>query len=394
MPAYDVAVVGLGAMGSAALYHLAKRGVRVVGFERVRPAHEGGSSHGESRAIRLAYFEHESYVHLLHRAYENWRALERETGTSLLTITGILEAGVPGSPAVQGSRASAVLHHLAQDELTGAEVSARFPAFSLPSDWIAVFQPDGGILNAELACAMHVRAAEAAGAGVRTIGVRDIRASASSVRLETEEGAAIDVGAVIVAGGPWMGELVPLLRPHLHLTRQVLVWFAPRTPALVRPPRMPVFLLDTGDDNVYGFPDFAGSGVKAASHLPGLTLASPADARQEPNAADATPVARVLERFMPAAAGPVRAMKTCIYTRIRTPRADGSVDDDFVIDRHPDHPQIVLASPCSGHGFKFASVIGEILADLATAGTTRFDLGRFRVSRFAAQPGSMTSSAD
>lgn len=394
MPAYDVAVVGLGAMGSAALYHLAKRGVRVVGFECVGPAHEGGSSHGESRAIRLAYFEHESYVHLLRRAYENWRALERETSTSLLTITGILEAGVPGSPAVQGSRASAVLHHLAQDELTGAEVSARFPAFSLPPDWIGVYQPDGGILRAELACATHVRAAEAAGAEVRINGIRDIHASSSSVRLRTEEGVAIDVGAVIVAGGPWIGELVPLLRPHLCLTRQVLVWFAPRAPALVRPPRMPIFLLDTGDDNVYGFPDFAGKGVKAASHLPGRTLARAADARQDADAEDAAPVAHVLERFMPAAAGPVRAMKTCLYTRIRTPRADGSVDDDFVIDRHPDHPQIVLASPCSGHGFKFASVVGEILADLATAGTTRFDLGRFRVARFAAQAGSTTSSAD
>jgi len=112
MPAYDVAVIGLGAMGSATLYHLAKRGVRVIGFERASPAHDGGSSHGESRAIRLAYFEHESYVHLLRRAYENWRALERDTNTSLLTITGILEAGVPGSRPVEGSRASALLHRL------------------------------------------------------------------------------------------------------------------------------------------------------------------------------------------------------------------------------------------------------------------------------------------
>jgi sarcosine oxidase len=394
MPAYDVAVVGLGAMGSAALYHLAKRGVGVIGFERVRPAHGGGSSHGESRAIRLAYFEHESYVHLLRRAYENWRALERDTGKALLTTTGILEAGVPGSLPVERSRASAMLHHLDQDELTGAEVSARFPAFSLPPDWIAVYQPDGGILQAELACITHVRAAEALGAEVRTTGVRDIRASSSSVRLETEEGVPLDVGVVIVAGGPWMGELVPLLRPHLYLTRQVQVWFTPCAPALVRPPRMPVFLLDMGKDNIYGFPDFAGSGVKAASHFPGRTLARAADARQDASGEDAEPVARVLERFIPAAAGSVRAMKTCIYTRIRTPRADGSVDDDFVIDCHPDHPHILLASPCSGHGFKFASVVGEILADLATAGTTRFDLGRFRASRFAPQAGSITSSAD
>jgi sarcosine oxidase len=393
MAAYDVAVVGLGAMGSAALYHLAKRGLRVVGFERVHPAHEGGSSHGESRAIRLAYFEHESYVHLLRRAYENWRALECDTGTSLLTITGILEAGVPGSTPVQGSRASARLHHLEQEELTGAQVSARFPAFSLPDDWIAVYQPDGGILRPELACATHVKAAQAAGADVRNIGIRDIRPSSSSVRLLAEDGGTVDAGSVVVAAGAWIGELLPLLRPHLHLTRQVMVWFAPKEPDLVRPSRMPVFLLDTGDDNVYGFPDFAGSGVKAASHLPGGTLGRADEARQNASEADAKPVARVLERFCPAAAGRVRAMKTCIYTRIGTPRPDGTVDDDFVIDRHPDHPQIVLASPCSGHGFKFASVIGEILADLGTAGSTRYDLRRFGVSRFSAQRGSTTSSS-
>ena len=393
MAAYDVAVVGLGAMGSAALYHLARRGVRVVGFERVSPGHEGGSSHGESRAIRLAYFEHESYVHLLRRAYENWRVLERDTGASLLTITGILAAGVPGSPPVRGSRASAALHRLAHEELTGAEASARFPAFSLPQDWIAVYQPDGGILRPELACATHVKAAQAAGAEVRNIGIRDISASSTSVRLQSEDGAAVSAGAVIVAAGAWIGELVPSLRPHLYLTRQVLAWFAPREPALVRSPRMPVFLLDTGDDNIYGFPDFAGSGVKAASHLAGRKLVRAGDARQDAREVDAKPVARVLERFIPGAAGPLRAMKTCIYTRIGTPRPDGTVDDDFVIDRHPDHPQIVLASACSGHGFKFASVIGEILADLGTAGSTRYDLGRFRVSRFAGQAGSTTSSS-
>ena len=393
MPAYDVAVIGLGAMGSATLYHLAKRGVRVIGFERASPAHDGGSSHGESRAIRLAYFEHESYVHLLRRAYENWRALERDTNTSLLTITGILEAGVPGSRPVEGSRASALLHRLEQEELTGAQVSVKFPAFALPADWIAVYQPDGGILRPELASETHVKAAQAAGADVRNVGIRDIRPLSSSVRLRSEDGTTVDAGSVVVVAGAWIGELAPLLRRHLYLTRQVVVWFAAKERDLVRPPRMPVFLLDTGDDNIYGFPDFAGTGVKAASHLAGRALARAGDARQDATDADAIPVARVLERFIPAAAGPVRAMKTCIYTRIGTPRSDGTVDEDFIIDRDPDHPQIVLASPCSGHGFKFANVIGEILADLATAGATRFDIGRFRVSRFAAQAGSTTPSS-
>jgi sarcosine oxidase len=383
MPAYDVAIVGLGAMGSAALYHLARRGVRVVGLERVAPSHAGGSSHGESRIIRMTYFEHESYVHLLRRAYENWRQLERHIGKSLLTITGILEAGHPDSEAVRGSRESSAKHDLDQEELTAAQVSKKFPAFTLPRSWQALYQRDGGILRPELATMAHVEAARASGADIRNVGIRRVGPLGDAVRLTADDGATVDAGAVIVTAGAWIAELVPELRPHLCLTRQVMVWFEPRAPKLVTPPQLPVFVLDTGEDLVYGFPDFAGSGVKAASHRAGRTLARADDARQDAESADAQPVRETLERFVPAAAGAVRDMKTCIYTRIRTRRPDGSEDTDFIVDRHPAHAQIVLASPCSGHGFKFASVIGEILADLATTGTTKYDLSRFRLARFA-----------
>jgi sarcosine oxidase len=171
-----------------------------------------------------------------------------------------------------------------------------------------------------------------------------------------------------------MGELFPMLKPHLRLTRQVLGWFAPAQPALVTPDRFPVFMLEDGDDFLYGFPDFAGTGVKAASHRPGRELARAGDAKQDGDAADAARISDMLTRYIPAAAGPVRDIKTCIYTY--TP------DEDFILDTHPLHRQIVLASPCSGHGFKFASVIGEILADLATAGSTPHDISRFRLDRF------------
>ncbi len=376
MAAYDVAVVGLGAMGSAALYHLAARGLRVVGIERAIPGHIGASSHGESRIIRMAYFEHPSYVPLLRRAYENWRALERVTGTDLMTITGILEAGIPGSAVVQGSLDAARLHDLPHEVLSAREVGERFPAFTLPGDWECVFQPDGGFLRPELAIDTHITAAAAWGAETRLhCGVTSIMPTAGGVRLSVEGGAKIEAGAVIVSAGAWIGELAHEIAPHLRLTRQTLAWFAPAKPALAGLGALPVFLLEGEDDIVYGFPDFAGTGVKAASHIPGRRLAQAGDARQDGGAADAERISRMLARYVPAAAGPARAVKTCIYTN--TP------DQDFILDRHPLYPQIILASPCSGHGFKFASVVGEILADLVTAGVTPHDISRFRLDRFS-----------
>jgi sarcosine oxidase len=374
MAVCDVAIVGLGAMGSAALYHLASRGQRVIGIERATPGHIGGSSHGESRIIRMAYFEHPSYVPLLRRAYENWLTLERVTGAKLMTITGILEAGIPGSAVVQGSLAAARLHDLPHEILSARQVSERFPAFKFPADWDAVFQPDGGFLRPELAIDTHIAAGVASGADIRTNTiVSSITPISGGVRLATADGAVIEAGSVIVSAGAWIGELFPALMPHLRLTRQALGWFDPVQPVLVGPDHFPVFLLESKDDVIYGFPDFAGTGVKAASHMHGRPLSCADAALQDANVADANRISNMLTRYVPAAAGPVRTLKTCIYTN--TP------DQDFILGPHAAYPQIVLASPCSGHGFKFASVIGEILADLATLGTTPHDISRFRLDR-------------
>lgn len=377
MATYDTAVVGLGAMGSAALYHLAGRGRRVIGLERETPAHLGGSSHGESRIIRLAYFEHPSYVPLLRRAYENWRELERMSGAELMTITGIIEAGIPGASVVQGSLQASRLHNLPHEVLTARQTMDRFPALSLPEDWEGVYQPDAGFLRPERAIDTHLAGAKAAGAEVRlhTV-VTNIAPRAGGVRLTLADGTAIEAGSVVISAGAWIGELLPELRSSLRLTRQVLGWFAPRTPAAVGPDCLPVFLLQSAEDIIYGFPDFAGTGVKIGSHLAGRVLPTAGDARQDGGSADADRLSGFLTRYIPAAIGPLRDLKTCIYTR--TP------DEDFILDLHPDHPQIVIASPCSGHGFKFASVIGEILADLATAGWTPHDIGRFALARLGA----------
>jgi len=380
MPAFDVAVVGLGSTGAAALYHLARRGLNVVGLEQAAPGHEGGSSHGESRIIRLAYFEHPSYVALCRAAYRNWRALEQASGRAVITTTGILEAGHPGSSLVHDTLASAVQHELTHEVLTGRQASARFPAFDLPDDWEAVFQPDGGILAADLAIRLHVEGAGEAGAQVRTgTRVRAIEPGGAAVRIVLADESLIEAGAVVVAAGAWIGQLVPALRPHLTLSRQVLAWFAPSRPAVTGPGRFPVFLLDadaavgTSADVIYGFPDFAGTGVKAASHLLGRTLQTADEARQDGESGDVRQTLNILERLIPAAAGPIRQLKTCLYTS--TP------DADFVIDRLPGDPRIVLASACSGHGFKFASVLGEILSDMATGAAPAHDISRFSLAR-------------
>jgi sarcosine oxidase len=373
MTIYDVAVIGLGAMGSAALCHLARRGKRAIGVERFEPGHARGSSHGESRAIRLGYFEHPSYVPLARRAYENWRELERLTGETVLTVTGVLEIGRPGSIIVQGSLEASRLHGLEHEALDAAEIMRRYPQFALPSDYSAVWQPDGGFLRPELGNALHLGLARNAGAeilaGSRVIAVEP---AASCIRIVLED-RVIEAGSAVVAAGPWIGDLVPELRPRLTLTRQVQCWFEPREEQAVRLGNLPVFIIDDEDDICYGFPAFSGSGFKAASHHDSGIIGHADEFGQDAGPADEARIRRFVERYLPAAAGPLKQMRTCLYTK--TP------DEDFVIDLLPSEPRIAVASPCSGHGYKFASVIGEVLADLATNGGTQIEVRRFGISR-------------
>ena len=374
MATYDVAVIGLGAMGSAALFELARRGKRAIGIEQFEPGHDRGSSHGESRIIRLSYFEHPSYVPLARRALEKWRELEQLCGQTILTVTGMLEAGYPGCSVVEGSLEASRQHRLEHEILGAAEINRRFPAFRLPSHWTGLFQPDAGFLRPELAIQQFVAQAERHGAEVRTrTRVLAIEPLGAGVRVRTT-GGVIEAGSVIVSTGAWIGDFAPDLRPQLTLTRQVLGWFSPLRPAHYTPENCPVFMLESENDACYGFPDFAGTGVKTASHRKGAVLANADALSQDGDTADEAQIRRMLALAMPDANGPLRAMRTCIYTR--TP------DEDFVIDRSPVDPRVVLASPCSGHGFKFASVIGEVLADLALGKTPANDISRFRIDRF------------
>ena len=370
---FDAAVIGLGATGSAALFNLAKRGLDVVGIEQHEPGHDRGSSHGESRIIRLSYHEDPSYVPLLRRAYEEWRAFEILDGNeagSLLTITGILEAGHPGSASVASSRKAALLHELPFEEMDGRQINARFPAFDLPYDWHGLFQRDGGFLRPEAAIRRFVAAAARRGADVRIdTFVTAIEPKPGSILVRMGE-ETIEAARVIVAAGAWIGDFAPDLRKHLSITRQVVGWFPPRKPELFEPSRCPVFILDAEEDHCYGFPNFAGTGVKAASHVRGTTLAHPRDLVPDIDKEDEDRILRMFKRCMPEVGGPASKMMTCMYTR--------TADGHFLLDHSRQDSRVILASPCSGHGFKFVSLLGRILADLVEDKPLADDITLFR----------------
>ncbi len=373
MVKYDAAVIGLGAAGSAALLHLARRGLRVIGIDRFSPGHEQGSSHGGTRIIRLGYFEHPSYVPLLRRAYEMWRELEARSGRALMRITGIAEIGQPDGTVVPGTLLASRTHALPHEILSAAEVMKRFPAFRLPGDFIGVVQPDGGHLAVESAIEAQIRLAQEAGAHthfdeqVRTVTPRD-----EGVRIRTSEDT-IEARTAIVAAGPWVNALVPGL--PLRVTRQVMTWYRPRDPAPFADDRFPVFLLESAHGIHYGFPPHGAAGVKISKHHHRDETVDPDRVDRSVTAADEAMVRPVLADHIPAANGPRIAAKTCLYTM--------SPDGDFVIGRAPGLPRVIVGSACSGHGFKFAPVLGEILAELAMDGGTRHDISRFSPDRFA-----------
>ena len=376
MAQFDVVVVGLGATGAAALHRLARRGVRVLGLERLTPGHDQGSSHGESRIIRLGYFEHPSYVPLLRRAYELWRELEAEAEAEakLLHITGILEVGPPGGAVVSGTLAASRLHGLPHEVMNAAETMRRFPAFKIPDEYVGVLQPDGGFIAAEAAIAAMLAQARAAGADIQTgVAVRSVTPRGNRVRIETGTGL-IDANTAIVAAGPWLMKLMPDLPAPLRVTREVIGWFEPRNPAPFLAGQFPVFLLESPFGQHYGFPPWRGGLLKIAKHHHRDETVDPDNVDRVVSSEDEELIRPFVSQYIPAAAGPLRTAKTCLYTM--TP------DRDFLIDRLPGAPNIIVASPCSGHGFKFAPVVGEILADLATEGGTGHDISRFRFGRF------------
>jgi sarcosine oxidase len=373
MPHFDVAVCGLGITGSAALHELASRGRRVVGIERFIPGHDRGSSHGESRVIRLGYFEHPSYVPLVKRAHAKWREIGEAAGEQLLHVTGVLEVGRPDSTLVRGTLASIKAHALPHEVLAARDLMQRFPAFRVPPDFVAVLQPDGGHLAVERSIHALLSLAQGAGAEIRSgETIRAIESRTGAVRITTDR-ATIEADAAIVSVGPWLKALFPDLPASIRVTRQVMAWFEPLDPALVAPPRLPVFLMESRHGIHYGFP-LRGRSIKVAKHHHADQAVDPESCDRSVTGRDEGLIRAALAELLPAANGALVEAKTCLYSM--TP------DGDFIVDRLPGALQIVIASPCSGHGFKFAPAIGEILADLATEGATQHDISRFALARF------------
>lgn len=374
---HDAIVIGLGGMGSSTAYHLARRGQRVLGLEQFGPLHEQGSSHGLTRIIRLAYHEHPSYVPLLRRAYELWHELERVAGEELLITTGSLEGGPADGGIFRGVLEAAQLHHLPHEVLDAAELRTRYPAYAgFDATTRVVFQPDGGFLLAERSVRAHLDAAAGVGADLRfETPVRSWEATVSGgVRVVTDAGVH-EADRLVICAGPWAGRLVPTLSELATPERQVLAWLTPRRPELFTPDRFPVFLLDVDEGSFYGFPTHEGHGLKIGWYHHFREPIDPDDPDRSTRPDDEAALRAFAERYFPDGAGATELLKACIFTN--------SPDEHFLIDRLPDAPQVSVAAGFSGHGYKFCSVVGEIMADLAIEGSTRHDIGLFRLDRFA-----------
>ncbi|HEV8198025.1 MAG TPA: N-methyl-L-tryptophan oxidase [Gemmatimonadales bacterium] len=375
MTAYDVGIVGLGAMGSMAALELTRRGKSVIGFDRFRPPHALGSSHGKSRIIREAYFEHPQYVPFVQRAYDQWARLERDSGRRLLVTTGGLMVGPRDSTLVAGARKSAVEHGLEYEELSAAEVRRRFPVFTPAPGEVGLHEPRAGVLNPEASIEAALELASAAGAALCYYEPVLEWRGGDTITILTARGT-YQVDRLIVSAGAWMATGLPGSDLPLRVARQSLFWFAAADPALVTPDRMPIFIWEWAPQRYfYGFPDL-GDGVKVAIHHEGETTSGESVRREAPPE-EALPLRAIMAERTPGLNGPLRASAVCLYTN--TP------DGDFVIDRSPLDPRVVLASPCSGHGFKFAPAIGEVLADLVLDRPPALDLRPFSLARFPVQ---------
>ena len=375
---YDTIVVGVGGMGSATTYYLARRGKRVLGLERFGIPHSMGSSHGHTRIIRVAYYEHPSYVNLLRRAYELWRGIQQSAGERLLHTTGSIDAGPEDSWVFKGSWESCRLHDLPHEVLTGSELQRRYPGYHLPKDHLALVQPDGGFLTPENCIISYVRGAQAHGAEIHgREQVLDWEPLEGGVRVHTNRGV-YEADKLVITAGAWDGELVDVLDGLAVPERQVLAWLQPTNPERFQPENFPVFNLLVDEGRFYGFPVHGVPGFKFGKYHHLQEDVDPDAMDRESHDYDEQLLRDFAERYFPEGCGPTMDLQTCMFTN--TP------DNHFIIDVHPEYEQVSFASPCSGHGYKFASVIGEIMADLADTGMTRHDISLFRLDRLTNPP--------
>ncbi|MFG1604042.1 N-methyl-L-tryptophan oxidase [Actinoplanes sp. NPDC049265] len=375
MAAYDVIVVGLGGMGSATAYHLATRGHRVLGLEKFGPAHDQGASHGGSRITRQSYFEGPDYVPLLLRAYELFDQLAQDSGREVIRRTGGVMCGLPSSRTVSGSRASAEQWGLPHEMLSAADLRKRFPTLSPLPDEVALFEENAGFVRPEETVSAHIALATAAGAELLfDTPMLSFASSASGVTVETTAGS-FTAGQLVITPGPWAPQLLADLGVPFTIERQIQYWFQPT--GGTRPfEDHPIYIWEAADGTqVYGFPAIDGpdGGAKIAFFRHG-TATTPETIDRSVHPAEIADMAAAAGRHLPLLPGRFLRAKTCLYSN--TP------DEHFVIARHPAHPAVTVAAGFSGHGFKFVPVVGEIVADLATTGTTRHPISLFDPRRF------------
>lgn len=371
---FDCIVIGVGGMGSSTLYNLAKRGRRVLGLEQFDIPHAEGSSHGVNRIIRLAYYEHPSYVPLLRRAYELWSEIESVTGEQLLYKTGSIDTAPSGHEVFEGSLESCLLHDIPHRVLNHAQINEEFPGYQLPPGHMGLLQGDGGFVLSERSIVAYANAAMSTGAEIHA---REVvsgwEPDQGGVRVFTDRGEYTAERLVITAGA-WTSGMVPILDDLAVPERQVLAWLQPIDGSLYTPEVFPVFNAYFDEGRYYGFPVYGIPGFKVGRYHHLEEVVDPDFAIKTVNSEDEAVLRSAVERYFPKANGTTMTLKTCMFTN--TP------DEHFIVDLLPANPQVAVAAGFSGHGFKFASVIGEILADLAINGETEHNIDLLKIDRF------------
>jgi len=373
---FDVIVIGVGSMGSSTCYFLAQRGHRVLGIEQFDIPHELGSHAGQSRIIRMAYAEHPDYVPLLIRAYENWKAFEHQTGSQVYFKTGLMYFGKPTDPMIKGIHASATKYRIAVNPLSEQETIRKYPQFNVPSGYERLEEPDAGFVTPERCILLFTEQALRHGATILTnTTVRQWQRDGGTITVTTDRGD-FACRKLVVTAGPWSGRMLPTLASRLTVTRQVVAWVTPKDWDAFALGRFPCWLAD----QFYGFPvlpvgTFGGPiGLKVARHVPGVP-SDPDHLDRTPSAADERELVEALLAFLPDGYATTHAMKICMYTN--------TSDEHFILDFLPGfEPDVAVAAGFSGHGFKFSSAVGEIMADLAMNGRTPFPIGFLSARRF------------
>jgi monomeric sarcosine oxidase len=373
METFDVVVIGLGIMGSAAAYSLAKRGVRILGIDANPPHHVLGSSHGPTRATRETYFESPEYVPLAQRSTELWRQLEVESGVQLLDVKGGLYFAPKNHPLIAGVCRAGEQHNLSVEAIDPGEAMLRYPGFSVPEGWQVLREEGAGLLQAERCLDAFQDLARRHGAQMRfQTRAIDWRQEAGGV-VVTLDGEKVSAGKVVLTLGPWTCDAISELDLPLKPRRVPVVYFDTLRPELYDPTDFSIYFWATPEGVFAGKPHFNHLGTMLVRHDAG-DEASPENVERVVTDDDITELSSFAEKYIPGINGGIRSAHVCLYTM--TP------DDHFILDHHPGMPDVTIATGFSGHGFKFAPVIGEMVADLALAGHTNFPSGFLSVDRF------------